>query len=636
MRERTRLLLYLASAEDSARFAVGPALAAAAERAGWRFECYYDAPRKGRHFGGGDPTGALPGWPNGSLVAGGRHADHVRWLAAHYVISALGDPAALLWPVLDQIGAEAVARSTDPKELYGAGFERLGEPLPHRALALDASPQGSRSLLVAPYLYPAFFTGEPALGLVGGAELEVERVEELSVDVGDRNYADITAELAERHADWGEGVLLGDPDLVASQLGRAAALRLLPLYGRPQSDVITKAARTLSRASEPVYGRQYDDRDFFELARHGHGLQVVDPGPPFEAARGTSPPLPHAPEPDDAQLERWARDGRVLSTLLLWCGMVRELDCLPRLVDLVAETGLAAGLVTTAELVELARDSALFLLGVPPERGGVQGLLEPLVGSTGRGVAAETLLPNGRLGEALADARQALPVDGWWPLLDAPLEPARRTRVAWRSGRPALLFDPRGGGDQTTFSEPGRRDLRSLAGAAVRATPLERLLERRRPFDDARPGPFAPEVAQAVRDAGFGYMWTKAGFGRPRIAFRDGEFVALTLTAGNWDGWSPFYTVGSARDLERAERRLLRTRRPGWLVGTIDSPLWALSGEILEHGSGLHRIAALMARGGASGRLVNVTPGVIARYAVVLDELGLLGGQKSDRRGTPL
>ena len=61
------------------------------------------------------------------------------------------------------------------------------------------------------------------------------------------------------------------------------------------------------------------------------------------------------------------------------------------------------------------------------------------------------------------------------------------------------------------------------------------------------------------------------------------------------------------------------------LVGTIDSPLWALSGEILERGSELYRIAELTARGGTSGRLVNVTPRVIARYARVLDELGALG-----------
>ena len=89
--ERPQLLLYLASGADVGRFSVGPALAAAAERAGLMFECYYDELRKGRHFGGGDPDAAQPGWPGGSLVAGGRHADQLLWLATHWQILALGD-----------------------------------------------------------------------------------------------------------------------------------------------------------------------------------------------------------------------------------------------------------------------------------------------------------------------------------------------------------------------------------------------------------------------------------------------------------------------------------------------------------------------------------------------------------------
>jgi hypothetical protein len=647
MRDRPRLLFYVASATDPARFAIGPALAAAAERSGWRFECYYDALRRGRHFGGGDPAASPPGWPNGSLVAGGRHADEVRWLALEYEISALGDPLSALWPVLDELGTETLVRANTPRELYAAAFSRLGEPLPRRALVLDAEPQGPHGVVIAPFLFPAFLANEPALGLEasGGRDaLDADRFDGLFVrsglawldssegNVGERDYAEITAGLAERHAAWAKGVLLGDPDLVASQLGRAVRLRLAPLYGRPQVDVITHARSSLVRAREPVYGRQYDDRDFFELARYGRGLQVVDPSPPFESGRGLGPAVEVAgslDEPSDGDLVRWAREGRVLSTLLFWCGMVRELDCLPRLIDVVAETGLAAGLVTTAEAIELAGASPLFLLGVPPGRGGVLGLLELLLGSTGRGVAAESCLDrnvmNETLREALAAASERLPgplrPQGWWPLLDVPLEPARPPRVAWRSGVPKLLFTPRAevasGGNAA--DSPRRPSFRSLAGGAVRRSSLDRLFEPRRPFEHMRPGAFDPGLAESVRAAGFSYMWTKAGFGRPAVTFSRDGFVALTLTAGNWDGWSPFYTLSGVRDLRRAERRLLRRAAPGWLVGTIDSPLWALSGEVLERGAELHRMAELTAGGGVSGRLVNVTPRVIARYARLLN-----------------
>jgi hypothetical protein len=648
--DRPKLLLYLAAADDPMRLAVGPTLAAAAERAGWRFECYYDALRRGRHFGGGDPASAPPGWPNGSLVAGGRHADELRWLATHHEISAVGDPLSSLWPALEELGAHAVARSTEPRHVYEAAFAHLGEPVPRLALVVDATPQGAHAVNLAPYLYPALLGGEPTIGLEASAgrdALDAERFEGLFVDpkvswldsndgfVGDRDYAGLTAELAERYADWAQGVLLGDPDLVAAQLGRAARLRLVPLYGRPQVDAVARAQGIVSRAREPIYGRQYDDRDFFELARHGRGLQVVDAGPPFESGRGMSAPPPDAEvaEPDDEELERWAREGRVLSTLLFWCGMVRELDCLPRLIDLAAETGVAAGLVTTAEALELAGGAPLFLLGVPRGRGGTSGSLEVLLGSTGRGVAAETLLPHEGFATALEEAfaatasrlPPALRAEGWWPLLDAPLQPARPPRVAWRSSGPRILFTPRGSASADEGgAAPARKDLRSLARGFAARTSLERLLEPRRPFEDQRPGGLDLNVVEAVHQAGFSYMWTKAAFGRPAVLFRREDFVALTLTAGNWDGWSPFYTVGGVRDLRRAERRLLRSGRPGWLVGTIDSPLWALSGEVLERGSALYRMADVTARGGASGRLVNVTPRVVARYARLLDDRGLL------------
>jgi hypothetical protein len=117
-------------------------------------------------------------------------------------------------------------------------------------------------------------------------------------------------------------------------------------------------------------------------------------------------------------------------------------------------------------------------------------------------------------------------------------------------------------------------------------------------------------------------MWTKANFGTSTAAWRSGDFVAIPFTAGNWDGWTPFYiyTLGSRHDIVGAERRLLRDDRAGWLASTVDSPLFAMSGEILEHGSVLYRIAELVAGGGRSGRLLNVTPDVVARYARLLDD----------------
>jgi hypothetical protein len=55
-------------------------------------------------------------------------------------------------------------------------------------------------------------------------------------------------------------------------------------------------------------------------------------------------------------------------------------------------------------------------------------------------------------------------------------------------------------------------------------------------------------------------------------------------------------------------------------VGQLDTCLWAFTGPIWERAAGLRAIADFVARGGDSGRLMNVTPRVVARYARLLND----------------
>jgi hypothetical protein len=672
--ERPQLLLYLARGDEPQRTAVAPSLAAAAARAGWWFDLYYDELRRGRHYSGNEWSFARSGQGAGGLAAGGGHAEQAIRLSLHYALAVVGDPESVLWPALEEAGVEILGRTRDPAETYAAVFDRLDAAVPEDAIVLDAAPQGEAGLVVSPFLYPAFLGDDPALGIEAGADVELrkrlERLgarrfrslgvaperaaafpggldEERPIEI-EGDYAALSTRIAAAHRDWGEGVLMGDPDLIAAQLPKAARLKLLPVYGRPQVDVINAADDAFRSARDPAYGRQFDDRDFIALAERGLSLDIVDPTPPFDATAGFSLGLPEPraqlgnDEPTDAELQRWAEERRVLATVLLWSGMTRETDSLPRLLDLVAETGLRAGLVMTLGTLQNAPQS-LGLMAVPAERGGVGGLLEPLIGSTGRGVGFEAYFPPGRLGNLLAEAmetaRPMFPPElrprGWWPLLDATLRPQREFPVATRGGHPVVRFTPRippgeaparksSATDGSSGGEPASAragGVRSAAGAAIRSLHLGSFTENWRPFDRHRPTEIEPGVVDAARGAGFEYMWTKTGFGTPTVVQRHDDFVVLPFTAGNWDGWSPFFTVGSVHDLRRAERRLLRTGRPGWLASTIDGVLWALSGEVWARGSGLHRMAALIARGGRTGRLINVTPGVVARYARLLDDL---------------
>jgi hypothetical protein len=667
---KPQLLLYLAHGQDPHRCAVGPALAAAAAAAGWAFDVYHAGRRAGRHYGGWDPGGGSVGAASGSLVAGGRHLDHALWLTTSHHIVAVGDPDSPLWPAIEAAG-EVLVRTADPAAIIVAAFSRMGVPVPEEVTVLDAAPQTGLGIVAAPFLYPSIMeSGNLGIDVSCDGDLRA-RLEDLGarrfvglyVDparaerfpggldavegaVAGETYASLTAGLARRHARWGRGTLLGDPELIAAQLPLAVQRRLIPLYGRPQTDVIERAADMIRGGADPVYGRQFDDHDFFALGRLGRGLQIVDPDPPFATSVPVPLPVPPEPlsafEPDNETLRAWATEGRVLTTLVLWSGMIRELHCIPRIIDLVAATGLRCGLVITTDSLTRASPADLALLSVPEDRGGVLGRIELLLGSTGGGVCAEGNMPKDELARLLKAARQeiaqylpdGLMPRGWWPLVDSKLVPAKTPRFGWHGGRPVLRIVPRprpveqpsAGGSTTTHTTS---DTRRLIGRVLRRYRLDRFYEAWRPYDQARPGPIDPSVAEAVRSAGFEYMWTKTIFGRSEAALVSDDFVALPFTAGAWDGWSPFYTVGSTGQIRVAERRLLRAGKPAWLASNIDSILWLLPGEVLEKGHALFQVAQLVAGGGGSGKLVNVTPNVIARYARVLN--GLPSPSPTDR-----
>ncbi len=352
-----------------------------------------------------------------------------------------------------------------------------------------------------------------------------------------------------------------------------------------------------------------------------------------------APTEPVADAVSDETLRRWADEGRVLCTLLFWSGMVRELECVPRIVDLVATTGLRSGLVLTTAAVEQSPRPPVTLLAEPLEQGGVGGCLELLLGSMGSAVAPEGMLPPGLLAASLAESQRRLadllPAGvlprGWWPILDAPLSAPWRLPVRMELGRPVVRLPPRRTHapasppaaqdpweDVTTGVSGG--DLRAAVGAALRRAGGDRVLEQDRPFSWRRPSAPDLSVARDVAGAGFDYMWSKAGFGACSLVHRDGDFVSLPFTAGAWGGWTPFYTVDHLADLVTAERRLLRTGAPGWLAGTIDSPLWLDSGELFSQGAALFKMTEWLTGGGSTGRLVNVTPAVVARYARLLDD----------------
>lgn len=484
------------------------------------------------------------------------------------------------------------------------------------------------------------------------------------------DYATITCRLAKRWKDRREGWMIGDPALVSYWLPTACREHRTPIFSIPHSRIIKMLQEDIAPNTRPVLGRQYDDSDFFTLSRLGQSFQVIDPCRPPLPVLQTIPsrwssliPDPRTADPSDAELLEYVRQGRVLVSLAFWTGMIRETENLFALMDLFALTRLRAGIVLTAQSLAW-RPSPLDLLTVPYEQGGVYPNVEILMGSCGTGVAIESLLSPERLGLHLRNAwseleRMGIPrpwwPEGWWSTMDPEMVPVPSERAAkrvrWNPSAPYFVqfrfhrrekhgSSQRGVAVAERPDELGKRSLpaefspavmRERLGTLIRGSKLERLFEAYRPYEDFEPGPVIPELADAVQQAGFSYMLTKSGFRKPpQIMYRNGDFVALNYTAGQWDGWTPFETINDVADLQRAEKSLLASGRPGWLLGGIDACLWAFSGELWEAAPRLLAIARCAASGGSSGKLINVPPRVLARYARLIDT------QKLESSNTPV
>ena len=691
---KPRLLLYLTADANPARNAIAATLAWATAEAGWFFEVYYDAYRLGEHYGGGDPAWQPAGYLHGGAMVGAHHHERLYLLPHRFDVTVLTDGDVAFAPALAQLETPREAVS-GYAQTYERAFALLGVPRPSRVVLLDAAPTPALAGIDA-YLYPeiasrhalgldvgsvtsddlerllpanatieAFYVAPERLDTFGarlrqaGATIEPAVAAPLTPDA---DFARVTEEIARRHlAEYTGGWILADPATVAAWLPEALRERRIAIYGKPQARVLERLDAELRASKTDVLGRQYEDGDFFTLSAQGLPFQLIDPArPPFPVLRhagyqwtsAPSAPCMVAGEPDDEQLRAWAREGRVLTSIIFWTGMIRELENLPRVVDLVALTRLKAGLALTVPALLYQPETALEQVRVPLERGGVYPHLEMLLASCGVGATIESRMPAGRLAEYLAESRRLLdeagvPLEwrprGWWAVMDPEMIPLPRPRlpVVARPTRAAPFVQLRYHSPSSAVSgptasapavtekgnvggaKPSRRPAKQRVGDWARDHGLRRMLAPYRPFEFFTPGPIVRETIDAVRAAGFEYMFSKASFEpHATVLAREDDFIALNYTVGHWDGWTPFETINGLADLQRAEKRLLSHKRPGWLVGTLDTCLWAFTGPIWSHGAELRAMAEFLARGGETGRLINVTPHVVARYARLLTEKG--------------
>lgn len=578
------LWLIMAEMDHAAVPVVVPTVAWMARRAGALVECYLEAERDGELFA-----------EHGSTVLGGGHHLQFNYLHQAFDVRAIlfGEPR-LFRSSLTQFDTPLLASAATPADLYEQLLHQTPGPAPEAAVVLPSGlvVVGEKTFALAPYCFPEIyypqalgFTEADERGLYAGLPAVSFFTDE---GTGDRiregdTLGSVTLRIARRWQAQARGVVFGDPPAVLSQLASHCQEQRVAIYGpiarKPAREIVAMpyaenvseiadeaAALAVEVGNRVMVGRQTGDGDLFAWSRQGVCLQIVDPNRP------AFPVVTHAPqpwgeaevdpldlEPSDEELRRYAREGKVLTTLLAHSGEIAHNEAMLNFCELASRTGLKMGLATHAQRYETC-PQLWELLAIRRERGGVCGLIEPVLHSGGLGVMAESACPP----ELLADnCRQAL---------------ERIRAIAGEAGTPRGYYafcDS----DLATFTE-------------VR-----------------------PDLFEAVAGTGLEYFVSSVRPGRNEILHRQGDFVALNQTCRSICASSPFVRVSGPETYNTAAKVW-----PGWVIATLDAPVVSFLPYIWEKGN----VFMQLVREITSPHVINVTPHVIARYARILDGLGYL------------
>jgi hypothetical protein len=604
--EKPSLWLLLSELRNPEIGYVIPSVAWMAGDADARFESYLESEREGRLFA-----------ETGSTVIGGHHHQQFNYLCAAFDVSILRlGRSAVFDSSVRVFGLPVIAEGDTPAQLYAALLKRTDVRRPGACFVGPGEPVsvGHSRLILTPYLFPEILHRR-ALGATASHSLSLKRLcatiprircsaaflspRDLAqtrkawpkLDTIDRvragdTWGRITLRIARRWKQRSRGVVFGDPPAVLSQLAthcrHARVAVYQPAQPLPPAAVQVShyiettspiAAATAQLAVEignrVITGRQTGDGDIFEWSRHGVSIQIIDPNrPAFPAVECITHPWAkrdalETMEPNDAQLRRWARENKVLTTLVFHSGEVAHNEAMLALIEMAGWTGLKLGLGVHAARYETC-PQLWELIGIPPSRGGALGLVEPLLHSGGLGVMAECHCPPALLREnceaALARIREiAGPANvprGYYAFMDSNLDRLDRVR-----------------GD----------------------------------------------LFSAISAAGLDYIVSSSLPGRNRILWRGRKSGCLALNQSPRvvHGASPFVRATTPEDLHTT----MGSTGPGWMIATLDAPVISFAPYIWRHGGRFLRLVEEELRG--EGR-INVTPHVVARYARIIDSLGIL------------
>jgi hypothetical protein len=638
-----KLLLFLSSYANPQKDVIGATLAWLADKIGLKFEVYYETYFSGKHF---SPYTSEDHF--GSTVTGGFHHQRFYLMNRLFQVECVIHGRSKLFSssFLKNIGANIIVETQDLSDFYRKIFSHYDVQLPSKIVLVETRSFHGNTVIhskneyhgyfknllsrsyrtffptrklppnlisVSPYCFPEIFHRQalgvgytspfnfnlsetPALlsiyslflsdeitDFINNQGFKVEVIDRLQ---NDDTYWSITNRIMTRWRKHYDGVAFCDPVLTSYWLPWLCRHKKLAVY-EPFMEPVRSQVRDLALSTEDkiIYGRQSSDRDITELSKDDIIFQIIDPGrPPFPIIEEANYRM-YQPEksyyefePDEDALKSFAHKRKILCTVLFYCPDVRHVEAMPRISELATLTGMKAGVAITAQWYQIVPD-ILETLNVPLESGGVFPNVEPLLCSAGKGVGveAEGFLKERTLRKHLMEAKRIISKKvggnfwpkGYYPFLDA------------------------------TKDYPYSKSVLKL-------------------INNADP-PF-----KTFEELGFEYSISYLSPGKPKVLFKSDNFIAINHTSKQWHPYSPFLVMSDLHEIKKLERSLALKRKPGWIIASLDSPLWMFSYYQWERSNKLFDMASYVSRGGATGKLINTTPHVISRYARILDKERLL------------
>ena len=599
--QKQRLILLLANWNRPHKELAAATLAWLCAEHGASFDAYWAAEREGGIFS-----------PHGSAISSGRHDLAAARLLSEYDTDVYRLNDVNVFKSLTLAAARTETVTPRFSNLYASVSRRLDFQLPMELLAVQTAKLPKGLADYEPYAaMETVFRKTLAVPLELDAE-QLERFHEIGIrrvwTVAMRD-ADRTAwrnagfelmeantlapedtlhtftqRLAKRWREKASAVDVCEPDLTQYLLPFFARERRIPTCSQPNTQAAIAALPALAVKNQATIYNRYDggrtkgvgDAGLWPLFRANISVEVVEPGRPAFTALGPKSGTLAQParsmfdmEPSDAQLRKWAQEKRVLAAWMLHSGEVSHDDAMINFTEHAAWRKLPLGMGVHWQRYAF-EPWCMENVQVPAEQGGALGFIEPILHSSGHGVIAEYDADPAVLAAQMKDARD---------------------RIAAIAG---ARFAPHGVYCymDTTLADPSKK----------------------------------PEALwRAIHAAGFDYVVSSVSPGENRVLFREGDFIVLNQTAPKVEKTSPFVRIKDPADMLAAEKQLRDAGCAGWVIGTLDSPLYAYGPYLTSgHKWGLNlRLDAFfdyLAKGVKERGLIPATPHTIARYARILAE----------------